>query len=540
MSVYDRGVRAIIYDRQSAANLASIEQQSIENREVCKRHGWNVIDELSDKTSASRYARKERDSWKKVLELIPDRRFDILILWEVSRADRRLEGWSELLAKCQDRNILIHITTHNRTYDITNARDWRSLAEDGVDAEYESRKTSARVKRDVRSRELQGRPNGKLLYGYDLSPVMDGSGRRGPRTISNRQGKTVDEIISRVANGESCYSIARDLNDQGVPAPRGKGWDGTQIKRIAINPAYIGLRAKKDEANENRWVILKDAAGQSIQANWPSIVDPEMFWKACEIATNPSRLTVTNREVRHLLTGIARTPCGNRVKLLKNRGKLSYQCAADFCVSIPQEKLDAYIDQQIPHRLSHSEIREVSDNQKKANTRIEQEIRDLQDYLVTFTKDAVKKRLSAGRLAEVERQVTDQIEGFEQQLRTRHIPKKVFVIVSEPEKWGDYTVAEKRQALRNLVNITILPVGKGRRNYELSERVALDFHDDILSVNPEADLEKSNVDLDSMTVPQLRQYARNVGLSSITRLDKKQELVVAIKRVQEKYPGRYV
>jgi integrase len=48
------------------------------------------------------------------------------------------------------------------------------------------------------------------------------------------------------------------------------------------------------------------------------------------------------------------------------------------------------------------------------------------------------------------------------------------------------------------------------------------------------------IDLDSMTVPQLRQYARNVGLSSITRLDKKQELVVAIKRVQEKYPGRYV
>jgi hypothetical protein len=45
--------------------------------------------------------------------------------------------------------------------------------------------------------------------------------------------------------------------------------------------------------------------------------------------------------------------------------------------------------------------------------------------------------------------------------------------------------------------------------------------------------------LASMTVKELRAYARRVGLSSITRLDKKKELVIAIQHIQNKYPGRY-
>lgn len=45
--------------------------------------------------------------------------------------------------------------------------------------------------------------------------------------------------------------------------------------------------------------------------------------------------------------------------------------------------------------------------------------------------------------------------------------------------------------------------------------------------------------LEAMTVAQLRQYARAIGLSSVTRLGRRASLVTAIRRMQQRYPHRY-
>lgn len=60
----------------------------------------------------------------------------------------------------------IWVTTHGRLYDPTNARDRRSLHEDAVDAEFESDKSSARIRRNVRDAAKAGKPHGKNIFGY--------------------------------------------------------------------------------------------------------------------------------------------------------------------------------------------------------------------------------------------------------------------------------------------------------------------------------------------------------------------------------------
>ncbi len=68
-------------------------------------------------------------------------RVNVLIIWEPSRASRLLSAWSTLLETCQRLGVLIHVTSHQQTYDLDNPRHWRTLAEDGVDAVYEAEKT---------------------------------------------------------------------------------------------------------------------------------------------------------------------------------------------------------------------------------------------------------------------------------------------------------------------------------------------------------------------------------------------------------------
>jgi hypothetical protein len=42
-----------------------------------------------------------------------------------------------------------------------------------------------------------------------------------------------------------------------------------------------------------------------------------------------------------------------------------------------------------------------------------------------------------------------------------------------------------------------------------------------------------------MTVAQLRQHARAIGLSSVTRLNRRASLIAAIRSMQQRYPHRY-
>jgi site-specific DNA recombinase len=53
-----------------------------------------------------------------------------------------METWGGFLKRCRKHGVLIHATCHDTTYDPRKPRDFRSLAEDGVDAMYESDKTS--------------------------------------------------------------------------------------------------------------------------------------------------------------------------------------------------------------------------------------------------------------------------------------------------------------------------------------------------------------------------------------------------------------
>src|SRR5690349_10188493 len=123
---------ALTYGRQSLGNDKSIAEQLELGVKRCAAEGWDHAGEYSDRISASRYATKQRDDWPRLLDALTRPDVGVLWLWETSRGDRKLSSWAAMLETCRDKSVKIFVETHGRLYDMANARDWRTLADDGV------------------------------------------------------------------------------------------------------------------------------------------------------------------------------------------------------------------------------------------------------------------------------------------------------------------------------------------------------------------------------------------------------------------------
>jgi site-specific DNA recombinase len=237
-------IRAALYQRVSRDDQ-SVERQNEGNREAASREGWQRSEYTDDGLSASRFAGRKgganRADHKRLVADIAAGLVDVLVLWEPSRGNRQLTGWSQLLDTCRARGVLIHVTSHHHTYDLSNAREWRTLAEDGIDSAYESEKLSMRVKDGKAFWQGQGHPAGSLTYGIHRVNAETGRNRFIRNEPDSATAPVVARIIRAVAADEPFRQIAAALDAEGIPAPKGGQWSTKTIHGIAANPAYAEL-----------------------------------------------------------------------------------------------------------------------------------------------------------------------------------------------------------------------------------------------------------------------------------------------------------
>ncbi|MEW9613862.1 recombinase family protein [Shinella sp. S4-D37] len=136
-----------------------------------------------------------------------------------------------------------------------------------------------KTRRDLRGRVGDGKSGGGLCCGYKVIKKLDGRGElvHGDREIDEQQAEIVRRVLREFATGISPRTIAKALNDEGIPGPEGKLWNDTTIcgnpKRgtgIVNNELYIGkliwnrLRYIKDPSTvkrasrlnpESEWIV---------------------------------------------------------------------------------------------------------------------------------------------------------------------------------------------------------------------------------------------------------------------------------------------
>jgi len=443
----ERVRRALIYTRVSKDKRQgrSVEEQEAECRRVCEHEGWTIADVLTDNDrSASRYAAKTRPAWEQVKHRIATDGIDVLVTWEASRSSRDLAGFVELRDLCQAHGVRLNYKGRTLDLDVTNDRFEAGLH--AILAERESDETRDRILRAVRSQAQQGRPHGRVLYGYKRTYDPETGALTG-QVPDPDEAEVVLEIARRFLSGESLYAISDDLNARRVS---NKPWSANRVKRCITNPGYAGLRVYQGEVTGD--------------ADWPAILDRRTF-DAIATRLEPRRGGRGGTDVKHLLSGIALCgKCAEPMYVWKDRGKGVYACTSSRGhLTRNQDHLDAFVTAIILERLATIDFGDVSAEQPEVAAAREEAVvlrKRLDDAAVEYSKGD----LSAAMLGKVEAELVPKIKAAEKRSRTAAVPPNIGELAGEgvDERWDALSIEQQRDVIRVLMDVTVLPSTRPR------------------------------------------------------------------------------
>ena len=173
-----------------------------------------------------------------------------------------------MLETCRDQAVKIYVETHQRLYDVNIARDWRTLAEDGVDSAYESEKTSTRTSRNSDSRAAAGTPHSGAGYGY-ANLHDERTGKFTERVIEPAEAANVRELFEPISRGYSLRPIAADWDERGIRTRSGRKFSAQYLRDVALTAAYAGLRVHLTPAERKADRYSLEGA---TDGTWPAIV----------------------------------------------------------------------------------------------------------------------------------------------------------------------------------------------------------------------------------------------------------------------------
>jgi site-specific DNA recombinase len=450
-------LRAAIYDRVSLDKRQgrSVAEQDVENRAACDEHGWTVAEVYCDNDrSASRFARKVREDWPRLAADLDAGKHEVLVLWEPSRGSRELELWAGLLNACRRRGVLVHVTSHRHTYDLSNPREWRTLAEDGVDSAYESEKASQRVRRALAANATAGRPHGRHAYGWQrLYDVETGRSRD---VVNPAEAAIVCEVADRIIGGDSLRGIVADLNRRGVPSPTGKPWAKPMLRHVVQRERNVAQRIHHGQVVGN--------------GEWEPILPLSKWEQVRAILADPQRRTATSTVAVHLLSGLARCGvCDGPIRASTNRTVPSYRCAEQSCVSRNRRDVDEFVTAIVVRFLARRDAAMLHAPARADVRRAAEEAAQLRARLDNAADDYSDGKIDARQLERITARLSPRIEAAEARSRVVDDAPLLDGLIGNPraaEIWRTLPLSRRRAVVDLLMDIRVLRARQGAREFD--------------------------------------------------------------------------
>ncbi len=456
-------LRAVIYCRVSsdrAGDGRSVEEQETACRRDCDRNGWQVVQVLVDNDrSASRRAKRQRQAFSELNELLTTGTVDVLTVWEASRMQRDLDAYVALRGLCAGHEV--RWSYNGRIYDLDNDDDRFTTGMDALVGEREAALTRKRVLRSVEARAAAGRPHGLAHDGYRTEHDPD-TGKPLRRVLDPDRSKIIREIVDRLLAGDSAYTIARNFNDRGLTTSKGKPWRGQNIARRAQSPTIAGLRVHRGQVLD-------------VKAQWPPIVTPEEHARLITLLSDPRRKQ--NREgpkVKYLLGGIARCGvCDAPMRVIsgyRSNGtrRVRYTCPTGYCVQRAAELCDAMIERLIIARLSQPDVlNELAEATRDTGAQeAAAEVARLKARLAQARAMVDADRLSLESLADLESRTLPRITEVERRARPKHLPSAVGEVAgpSAAARWSALPMTQRRAIVKALLDVRIHRTVRGNQH----------------------------------------------------------------------------
>lgn len=440
----------VIYARQSHGKETSVEDQVDAGHSRCASLKIPVAEVYRDKVSASRFGHREREDWPRLVADVESGRPGFVWLWDASRGDRLPESWFCFLGACRDQRVLLFSERDDYAYRPWIPRDWKTLAELGVDAAYESEIKSVDVRRGIDGAALKGKPHGPVRDGYDR--VYDPTDRRKFTDVPNSRAPIIAEIITRVARRDPIIVIARDLTERGVPTPAWRGvpwemepWKRNTVRAIARNPGYAGLRRHND---------------QLIKGKWEAIVSRETWETARAVLAEPDRKSSAPGALKYLLSYLMVGPHGVlQVNPATPPRSPLYRCAADGCMTIGMAQADEFVTRAVLARLALPDARKLFEANTEDMTEALGEVAAIEAEARELEAEVRSGRLRPALAAAFDAGIQERLKAAQERALTlsgnsavlAFMGKEAFAADVARPRWDALSVAARRSIIELLI-----------------------------------------------------------------------------------------
>ncbi|QSF46528.1 recombinase family protein [Paenibacillus tianjinensis] len=284
---------------EQAREGVSLDEQQERLKAYCRAMGWTEQVQLfvDDGYSAKNLDRPEL---KRLLQAVKSGNVSRIMVTKLDRMSRRLLDLLNLIDMFQ--NCEVSFVSISESFDTNTPSGRLTLQVLGAVAEFERERIRERVFENMFHAATTGKWLTQSPYGYDL---LDKS-----LVINDKEADIVRRVYDLYLNeGLGFYSIAKRLNEEGIPSRQRKEWSIRAIKLMLTNPAYKGTlvwnridssKSKRKDKDESEWVNVEDCL--------PVIIE-KPIWESVQRRKGQTSMAPRAQTSPHLLGGMLR--CGN-------------------------------------------------------------------------------------------------------------------------------------------------------------------------------------------------------------------------------------
>lgn len=457
-----------IYARISSddGSALGVTRQQEDCAREAERRGWTVAAQYVD-NDVSATKSKVRPQYARMIAAIEARDIDALVVWDIdrlTRTPRELEDIIDLADRFQ-----LKLANVGGDIDLSTPMGRMTARIKGTVARQEVEQMSRRLKRKFEQNRQDGKPHGLVPFGYRRLPVTDDRGRViGSRDeIDPAEAEAIREMYQRVIAGDTLRSLAKYINDSGFTTTRGNAWQGNVIGNMLRKPRYVGRRTH---------------ARQDIGAgDWEAIISQDTYDQALAVLSAPGRRHSRGHEIKHLLSGLAQCgKCGGamRPNISANR-KPAYACTGCMKLTRQMDPVHDVVNAVMVARLSKPDVlahmAEKPDALKAAVTSRDALLARMDTAADSFAEGVITAR----QLARINEQLGAQLAAAESDVR-RYQPTRVLdgmTGTGAAQAWEAASIERRREIIRTLVTVTILPSGPGIK-FSV-DQVRFDWHKEL-------------------------------------------------------------
>ena len=469
---------AVIYTRVSLdrdGTKVSPATQEAECRQLCEQRDWQVVGVYTDRNLSAFKRGVKRPEFDEMFRDLKAGKAAHLVAYKLDRLTRGgVVAAAKLLDKLEDAGA--ELTCVYGDVDTSTEMGKAVFGLFAAQARQESLNTSIRLSSACAQDAKAGNAHRGGSRQYGLSRASE---------IIEDEAAIVREAAQRVLAGESCRSIAIDLNARGVRTSRGNEWQSETLGQMLRSPKLTGLRVHRLMVNG------VEVGSEMTEGNWDPILERETWTLLQERLTHTG---IRRAAEGHFLTGGIAVcgRCGCSLKAMASRGFKRYRCAKHpgkpNCgrIAISEDSTDTYVIARLLSFLAKTELKPL-DEATQYRAGLEAGIQDDEQSLVALTHARyVERSLTDEEYRPARESLYARLEASRRQLALlgdvttdRLRPGSVEDLA---DWWNGLTLDEQRAVLRtNISRITILPGSRHVGSKLDRRRIKITWTSDLIS-----------------------------------------------------------